>query len=91
MKTRTDDHFYRQDGADLPGKKRNRSLADRLFDYAQASGTEIFEVHHANPHATIDSEAVPLITRACDRFASLMSGKVKIVAGSEDCMTVVGA
>jgi hypothetical protein len=91
LKTRTDDHFYRQDGTNPQGKKRNRSLADRLFDYAQASGAEIYEVRHANPHAPIDGEAVPLNIRACDRFASLASGKVKIVAGSEALMTVVGA
>jgi hypothetical protein len=62
---------------------KQRNLADRLIDYALATGVELFLDQHEQPHALVDGEAVALTSRAYPWLINLMWGHEEISVGGE--------
>lgn len=69
---------------------KNRAQADRLVDYALASGAERFVDQTGQPHALVDGEAVSLGTGCYRWLRSLMWNKENIAVGSDALKTASG-
>ncbi len=80
----------RTDKADeaSPAKKRNQ--ADRLIDYALATGAELFCDQMGAPHVLVQGDAVPLNTRSYYWLRGLMWDTEGISTGGEALKTAAG-
>ncbi len=70
-------------------KPKQRNQADRLIDYALATGVELFLDQHEQPHALVTGEAVALTSRAYPWLINLMWAHEGISVGGEVLKTAV--
>lgn len=69
---------------------QQRNQADRLIDYACATGAELFLDQHDQPHALVEGEAVPLTSRAYPWLRNQMWAQEGVSIGGEALKTAVG-